>query len=126
MAHLNSWRTRGRGGFAYAADRRKHLRSVNLFATTRGEGVDGCRGESAVRASLNEPIEVLEHRCPEQSICDVRRLDHDWSCSTPSPTLLGSPFEAEGLAWRSIESAAVVSARPAAIPGSAGTLPAGG
>jgi hypothetical protein len=33
-----------------------------------GEGIDGCRGESAVKAGLKEPIEVLEHRCPEQSI----------------------------------------------------------
>jgi hypothetical protein len=90
-----------------------------------GQLVRALSAESAVRAGLNELAEVVEHRRPEQSFWGSGG-SITIGVAALKARVGGVAFEAEGPARRSIESAAVVSAWHAAVPGSAGTLPTGG
>jgi hypothetical protein len=112
-------------GFACAANRRKHLRSVNLFATTRGEGVDVRRGESAVRAGLKEPIEVLEHRHPKRASVTSGGSKTIGVVALQTPRHWAHRSRLKDLPGA--RSSWLTSRCPACCnPGSAGTLPAGG
>jgi hypothetical protein len=68
LIRLGEGRSDGEGGAQVCWFPDPSLHDQADWPAIEGEGVDVCRGESAVRAGLEKPIEVLEHRRPEQSI----------------------------------------------------------